>query len=65
MSFRLSLNKFCFLLGERCYSLLASKRVLGGSDHYTKQKCYYFQLKLIPSNYSVIVLSGLGIEGGV
>jgi hypothetical protein len=28
---------------------------------YTKQKCFYFQLNLIPSTYSVIVLSSFGI----
>jgi hypothetical protein len=32
---------------------------------YTKKKCYYFQLKLIPSTYSIFVLSGLDFEGGV
>jgi hypothetical protein len=43
--------------------------ILGGrgltGELYTKQKCFYFQLKLIPSTYSLIVLSGLDFEGGV
>jgi hypothetical protein len=39
--------------------------VLRNRELYTKKKCYYFQLKLIPSTYLVIVLSGLNFEGRV